>query len=225
MCNIPKLIYSPRFKVNVDLEDFHCTSAKNYEFGRIMPMRTNCGYKQNTMYGNGPKSCLYLHRIVADACVPNPRPDIFDVVDHIDHDPLNNDPSNLRWVNAHLNHNNLKTQEDRTPPGVNVRKRKTKNGKWYTYTRFRKNACILKSFRTLQKAVEFADTFNKNYFDRLYQAYVNSPRDPYEARLYWAEKAISVTEFRCNPRESRKLVLEGKFLVNDNVFKILTLKY
>ena len=225
MCNIPKLIYSPRYKVNVDLEDYHCTSAKNYEFGKILPMRPNSNYMKAMMTNNGLKYCLYLHRIVADACVHNPRPDIFDVVDHKDHDPLNNDPSNLRWVNAHLNLNNLKTGEGKTPPGVRVTKNKTKTGKWYTYIQFRKNGCILKSFRTLQKAVEFADTFNKHYFDRLYKAYVNSPMDPYEARLYWAKKAISINEFRCNPRESRKLVLEGKFLVSDDLFKKLTLKY
>ena len=225
MCNIPKLIYSPRYKVNVDLEDYHCTSAKNHEFGMIIPMKNNLNYMRWARNDNGRVLCLYLHRIVADACVPNHRPDIFDVVDHIDHDPLNNDPSNLRWVNKHLNNNNLKTQEDRTPPGVNVRKQKTKTGKWYTNVSFKKNSCNLKSFRTLQKAVEFADTFNKHYFDRLYKAYVNSPMDPYEARLYWAKKAISINEFRCNPRESRKLVLEGKFLVSDDLFKKLTLKY
>ena len=225
MCQISKLVYSARYKVNVDLEDFHCTSAKNNEFAKVLPMKVsgNTNYLKFGRWNRGNGVMLFLHRIVADACVTNPRPDIFDVVDHIDGCTLHNDPSNLRWVNSHLNHNNLKTSDYSTPPGVHLQKRKTKSGKWYSYISFTKNGCILKSFRSLQKACAFADWFNFDYFNRLYSAYVNSPRDPYECRLYWAEKAMCVSDFRFEIRASRKLVLGGKFLLSDSQFKKLTL--
>ena len=45
----------------------------------------------------------WVHRFVALAWVPNPRPDIFVEVDHIDRDPNNNKPSNLRWLSRSLN--------------------------------------------------------------------------------------------------------------------------
>ena len=37
-----------------------------------------------------------VHRLVADAFVPNPNK--FEMVDHIDSNRQNNHPSNLRWI-------------------------------------------------------------------------------------------------------------------------------
>ena len=111
MCNTPQLVYSERHKVNVDLKDGHCTSARRCDFGKVIKMHSHGRYLQANRHG------MYLHRIVCDACVSNPRPDLFDVVDHKDGDPANSlDPSNLRWVNQHLNNNNLQTLPGCTPP-------------------------------------------------------------------------------------------------------------
>ena len=90
---------------------------------------------------------------------------------------------------------------------------------------FRKNSCILKTARTLQQVVDFANEFNADYFQRLYDAYVNSPKDPYKRRLYWAKHAMCVSDFRFEMRKSRLLVLTGKkFLFSDATFKKLTFK-
>ena len=222
----PNLVYSPTYSINVDLSDFHCTSAVNSEFGKVFHMHLTgkCPYLRKHVIREGRHTYLYLHRIVADASVNNPRPDLFDVVDHKDGNPQNNDPKNLRWVNCHLNLVNLSTQEGQTPPGVCVNKRKCASGKWYSCIMYTKNGCCLKSFRTLQKAVVFANNFNREYFVRLYNAYVNSPVDPYECRMYWAKLAISVSDYRCDNRKSRAEVLNGKFLVTDPLFKKLTMK-
>ena len=49
-----------------------------------------------------------IHRLVAEAFVENPRPDLFNRVDHIDHNPHNNAFTNLRWVDGDLNKVNVR---------------------------------------------------------------------------------------------------------------------
>ena len=64
---------------------------------------TRAGYHQVTMYVNRKMITQMIHRLVAQAFVENPRPDLFNRVDHIDHNPHNNSFTNLRWVDADLN--------------------------------------------------------------------------------------------------------------------------
>ena len=49
------------------------------------------------------KKMRSVSRLVARAFVHNPRPDIFDLVDHIDRNTHNNHHTNLRWLNNALN--------------------------------------------------------------------------------------------------------------------------
>lgn len=45
---------------------------------------------------------LYLHRLIADAFVKNPKPVTYKMVSHKDGDTLNNSPDNLAWGDAKI---------------------------------------------------------------------------------------------------------------------------
>jgi len=71
-----------------------------------------------------------VSRLVATAFVINPRPDIFDMVDHIDGNTTNNHWTNLRWVNHQLNCMNMtrakgwcKTSNKKNPYQVNYQRK------------------------------------------------------------------------------------------------------
>lgn len=55
-----------------------------------------CPYLCIALYKNGKCHHELIHRLVAKAWIPNPENK--QEVDHIDHNILNNDASNLRWV-------------------------------------------------------------------------------------------------------------------------------
>lgn len=66
---------------------------------RAKDTQNEYGYIINNVFGAIRKR----HRLVAAAFVVNPRPDIFDFVDHIDGNRANNRAENLRWVNQQIN--------------------------------------------------------------------------------------------------------------------------
>lgn len=65
---------------------------------------TNTNHLIVSLFKNGIGVKHYVHRLVAQAFIPNPdnKPDI----DHIDTNPLNNHISNLRWVTESENMRN-----------------------------------------------------------------------------------------------------------------------
>lgn len=63
---------------------------------KITPQETNCGYMQVRLYKNNKVWHKSVHRIVAEAFVPNPHGK--EQVNHIDGDKKNNKASNLEWA-------------------------------------------------------------------------------------------------------------------------------
>lgn len=59
--------------------------------------------------GRGTNNRFYIHRLVAEAFIPNPQNKL--EVDHIDTDPTNNHVENLRWTTRQENMNNVLTKE------------------------------------------------------------------------------------------------------------------
>lgn len=86
--------------------------VRNIKTGRILVGDTNsCGYKRVGLYNKSRRQRFFVHRLVAQAFIPNPnnKPQ----VNHIDGNKENNRVDNLEWVNQseneiHAIKNNLK---------------------------------------------------------------------------------------------------------------------
>ena len=78
--------------------------------GRVLsPKLDKYGYHVVLLYNsdsNGDRTYITVHRLVALTFLSNP--DNKPQVDHKDHDKLNNNLSNLRWVSAKVNSENAK---------------------------------------------------------------------------------------------------------------------
>ena len=61
------------------------------------------GYRNVLVHGKK----MLVHRIIAKLFVPNPKPDEFNIVDHISRVRSDNSSANLRWVNRFLNAQNV----------------------------------------------------------------------------------------------------------------------
>lgn len=74
------------------------------------PYKVGGGYLQVHLCKNGERDKQYVHRLVAEAFLPNPENLPF--VNHKDENPENNIVSNLEWCNAKYN-TNYGTRNDR----------------------------------------------------------------------------------------------------------------
>lgn len=62
----------------------------------VLYTRVHNGYVDTSLYVNGKNVHPRIHRLVAEAFIPNPK--MLPQVNHIDGDKLNNKVSNLEWV-------------------------------------------------------------------------------------------------------------------------------
>jgi len=210
----PNLRYSSKYSVMIDLNDNVVYNAKKEFYGK----KINLHKFKGGYYTNSYQKNMTLHRIVCDACVLNPRPDIFDVVDHINGDTSDNTPGNLRWVNHHLNVNWRPNMGKFGPPGVELSKFCTKKG-WVARYTFRKHNCVLFSSKNVEKVIDFAREFHINHFTKLYEAYLNSPVPGTEEWFeYWRNLVVckKAVLFRKDIKNLRK------FIVSHKLFKKLT---
>ena len=67
----------------------------------IKPRKKANGYLQVILQDNGIKKCVHIHRLVAEAFIPNT--DNLPEVNHIDEDKTNNRVSNLEWCTRKYN--------------------------------------------------------------------------------------------------------------------------
>lgn len=79
---------------------------------RILSPRLNSGgYYQVALSVNGNRVQPHIHKLVAEAFIPNPNN--YPQADHIDCNKLNNRVNNLRWCNQSMNNQNPITKARR----------------------------------------------------------------------------------------------------------------
>lgn len=81
-------------------EDYGITSCGrvwNFKRGKFLkPNKNKYGYYQVVLYKNGIRYPKKLHRLVAEAYVPNPEN--LETVDHVDENKEHNYVKNLQWM-------------------------------------------------------------------------------------------------------------------------------
>lgn len=71
--------------------------------GKILSPKDHNGYKSVTLSKNGRKKFYFVHRLVADAFIPNKLN--YPIINHKDENPSNNCPDNLEWCTYKYNTN------------------------------------------------------------------------------------------------------------------------
>lgn len=69
------------------------------------PSINKYGYFQVMLWKNNKNKLKRIHRLVAEAFLNNPKPNIFDCINHKDENKLNNSVENLEWCNRGYNNN------------------------------------------------------------------------------------------------------------------------
>ena len=97
---------------NVRSVDRHLMWGNQYCLFKGKPKKSfpnSMGYLRTGLYKNGQGKHYFIHRLVAEAFIPNPNN--LPCIDHIDRNYLNNSVDNLRWCTQKENCNNPLTRE------------------------------------------------------------------------------------------------------------------
>jgi hypothetical protein len=88
--------YYSRYSINPD-----GVVLNNERNAIVKPMISTSGYQYVHLVKDGKKETKYIHRLVGEAFLENPKK--LPQIDHIDGNKLNNSVKNLRWVTASQN--------------------------------------------------------------------------------------------------------------------------
>ena len=191
----------PEDLTGVKFSDFGPPIKRNGLVGRFCTKKINYNWTRGSLspLGYYVVNNKRVHRLVAELYVHNPRPDIFKIVDHINHERGDNRAENLRWVNHHLNMLNRKNSgkayknpkpRQRSPRRSDLReemrKYRKKRGmkpikrKPSVYHKWRSPPWLVDfpekayGFATEAEAANYLEKCRKDRFDEAYKKYLNS---------------------------------------------------
>ena len=155
-----------------DYENYSVSSFGNVRNDKTRKLLSNNrlrgkGYNSVALYnGKGKRKDKSTHKLVGEAFIENPNN--YDQIDHIDNNKLNNNISNLRWVNNSLNQRNVEKYKRKcssTYKGVSFSKRANK---FITEIMINRKKVYLGSFDTEKEAGlaynEYIKKNNLEYF-------------------------------------------------------------
>ena len=142
---------------------------------------------------------IKIHKLVGLAWVYNPRPLIFNCLDHIDGDRMNNHASNLRWITTALNNQNRHNEKSKYYRGPHF----GKNGGVYfqSYIIRSGKEVILTSHGSRKEATAHGKKMRMLKFLNEYNAHIAHDRESAGPRhtymFLWTDRKVEVS--RNNP--------------------------
>jgi len=132
-------------------------NVRNNKLSILKTHVQNRGYKQIQLCNKH----YLIHRLVAIVHVPNPCPESYNIIDHIDGNQHNNEYTNLRWVNQSMNSRNRKKFNSNTGFGGIC---KLKTGKFQVQYASVKYKYHKKTFDNLNDAIEWRKAKLNEYY-------------------------------------------------------------
>ena len=139
-----------------------------YEDGKLFSKITNRylnghlkPYRRVSLYNGEICRTVNIHQLVAEHYVNNSNPEIFNEVDHIDRNKLNNHYTNLRWVNKSMNNLNRGLLKNNKIKEKNISFREH-GKKPYRFNKMVEGVRQEKTFYTLEEAINYRDNINNN---------------------------------------------------------------
>ena len=119
----------------------------------LKPSLNSNGYKGINLCKNGIRKNFSLHRLLAQAFIPNPKNK--EQIDHINRDRLDNRLENLRWATRLENSQNKGTQINNTSGIKNI----NYNGKCWRFKKTINKKQFIKYFKKKEDAIQFKNKF------------------------------------------------------------------
>ena len=109
----------------------------------------------------GIQKDFYIHRLIAIHFIENPKPNEYNMIDHINHHRTDNRISNLRWCNSSQNNSNKQKRKNTTSKFKGIWFDKSDN-KYQSYININKVRKFLGRHKTEEEA---ANAYNQYIID------------------------------------------------------------